>query len=231
MPAQVQNRPSETLPRALDKYHDQDPRFTASKNQQYKSEALRLALGSILSPKRPPLTPSSRSGTASPAPSGYPFPAQPTTGSPHQSTEGNGPTTDYLHARHGHSQTNAHLYPHPHTPSRLGRSNSSASSHHSDSAQSSVPGSPHTPPHADAFKGLESLPPLPESAMGMKTAPAASSGHSTSTLDVPRTSPGEPDSKSSSAPPSGSGTPRARFIETLQGKSAWDALIHGQFSS
>ncbi|KXN90404.1 hypothetical protein AN958_04273, partial [Leucoagaricus sp. SymC.cos] len=29
---------------------------------------------------------------------------------------------------------------------------------------------------------------------------------------------------------SGTGTPRAKFIQTLQGKSAWDALIHGSFS-
>lgn len=27
-----------------------------------------------------------------------------------------------------------------------------------------------------------------------------------------------------------SGAPRAKFIQTLQGKSAWDALIHGSFS-
>jgi hypothetical protein len=26
------------------------------------------------------------------------------------------------------------------------------------------------------------------------------------------------------------GTPKAKFIETLQSKSAWDALIHGSFS-
>jgi hypothetical protein len=31
-------------------------------------------------------------------------------------------------------------------------------------------------------------------------------------------------------PHSGPGTPKAKFIETLQGKSAWDALIHGSFS-
>lgn len=29
---------------------------------------------------------------------------------------------------------------------------------------------------------------------------------------------------------SGRGTPRAKFLEALQGKSAWDALIHGSFS-
>ncbi|KAJ3570188.1 hypothetical protein NP233_g4571 [Leucocoprinus birnbaumii] len=29
---------------------------------------------------------------------------------------------------------------------------------------------------------------------------------------------------------SGSGTPRAKFLQTLQGKSAWEALIHGSFS-
>lgn len=29
---------------------------------------------------------------------------------------------------------------------------------------------------------------------------------------------------------SGRGTPRAKFLETLQGKSAWDALIHGTFT-
>lgn len=26
------------------------------------------------------------------------------------------------------------------------------------------------------------------------------------------------------------GTPKAKFLQTLQGKSAWDALIHGSFS-
>lgn len=30
--------------------------------------------------------------------------------------------------------------------------------------------------------------------------------------------------------PSGRGTPRAKFLQTLQSKSAWDALIHGSFS-
>lgn len=30
--------------------------------------------------------------------------------------------------------------------------------------------------------------------------------------------------------PSGSGTPKAKFLQTLQSKSAWDALIHGSFS-
>jgi hypothetical protein len=29
---------------------------------------------------------------------------------------------------------------------------------------------------------------------------------------------------------SGLETPKAKFIETLQSKSAWDALIHGSFS-
>lgn len=29
---------------------------------------------------------------------------------------------------------------------------------------------------------------------------------------------------------SGTGTPKAKFLETLQSKSAWDALIHGSFS-
>lgn len=32
------------------------------------------------------------------------------------------------------------------------------------------------------------------------------------------------------ATPSGSSTPRAKFLQTLQSKSAWDALIHGSFS-
>jgi len=29
---------------------------------------------------------------------------------------------------------------------------------------------------------------------------------------------------------SGTHTPRARFLQTLQSKSAWDALIHGSFT-
>jgi hypothetical protein len=29
---------------------------------------------------------------------------------------------------------------------------------------------------------------------------------------------------------SGTNTPRARFLQTLQSKSAWDALIHGSFT-
>jgi hypothetical protein len=33
-----------------------------------------------------------------------------------------------------------------------------------------------------------------------------------------------------SVPPSGAATPRAKFLETLGSKSAWDALIHGSFS-
>ena len=28
----------------------------------------------------------------------------------------------------------------------------------------------------------------------------------------------------------GTNTPRARFLQTLQSKSAWDALIHGSFT-
>jgi len=117
---------------------------------------------------------------------------------------------------------------------------------------SSASGSPNaSPPSSAAFSNpasqppspsLESMPPLPAAAMseshdqagGASTVPAihapapvqASLGSEVvnATYSHPQSTSGEEGSDS------GSGTPKAKFIETLQSKSAWDALIHGSFS-
>ncbi|KAF9560368.1 hypothetical protein CPC08DRAFT_477908 [Agrocybe pediades] len=149
MPTQVQRQPSDALgspsipgasvPGAHAAY---DNLASAKAQEQYRmslqhKEALRLALGSILTPKRPAFTSNSRSssGTASPAhpfgfpgssasgthtPVGYP----PNTSSPyHVSPQGYGPnSSDHLHTTsHGHNH-------HPLQPSRLGRTSSNSSS-------------------------------------------------------------------------------------------------------
>ncbi|KIK09638.1 hypothetical protein K443DRAFT_671525 [Laccaria amethystina LaAM-08-1] len=233
MPTQVQNRPTESP--HYDKFeHD------ARKNLQHK-EALRVALGSILAPKRSPLAHGSRSssGTASPA---YPFPLPPTPPIP-PSAYGGGPI-DYLHPMHGLYQ------PHPHTPSRLGRSQSSNSN---SPRETSASNSPHAsplpiPPAATADSPLPSplepdgLSPLPPSAMSVEGADAIP--HIRGVPPPPpvvrptpmpvqrRRRPSAPplSGDGGSVPPSGAATPRAKFLETLGSKSAWDALIHGSFS-
>lgn len=230
MPTQVQNRPTESP--HYDKFDHE-----ARKNLQHK-EALRVALGSILAPKRSPLAQGSRSssGTASPA---YPFPLPATPPIP-PSTYGGSPI-DYLHPMHGLYQ------PHPHTPSRLGRS----SSHSNSPRETSASNSPHPsplpiPPAATADSSLpepEGLSPLPPSAMSVEGADAVPRvrgvpppPHVVRPTPMPVQSGRRPTPPSlfagdgGSVPPSGAATPRAKFLETLGSKSAWDALIHGSFS-
>ncbi|KAF5329447.1 hypothetical protein D9619_009167 [Psilocybe cf. subviscida] len=140
-PTQVHPRPSQ---HQSDQFStDQDPRNAhhASVKQQQHREALRLALGSILTPlkKRPPLSASSRSssGSASPAyfgmhsasgthtPSGTP----PVTSSGTYSQAYGPNSSEYLHP-HGH---------HPHPPSRLRPSSHSPASSGNLSPTSSLP--------------------------------------------------------------------------------------------
>lgn len=218
MPVRVHDRPE--VVRTPEKYNEHD-HSQANKNVQHK-EALRLALGSILTPKRP-YTPSSRSGTASPA-----HPASFTPSTPPCSIPGHGADA---------GRTDALLHPRnpffPHTPSRLGHSESS------DHSRSSS--SPSSPASLQPAKSRESSPPLsppltlpepavsdrPETDQGQVYAVRAPKPVSApQPWAVPAVS--TPESTGSSG--SGSGTPKAKFLQTLQSKSAWDALIHGSFS-
>jgi len=202
--------------------------------------SLRLALGSILAPKRP-YTPSSRSssGTASPAqPASFistttPLPPPPPHSTP---TSEMGKSESFLHP--------ARAMHHPHTPSRLGMSDP-PSDHHSSysppgSAVSSSNGSPtHTP-----VTSLGTLPsqehPLPLKPSTSGTADQFQERPVRPGLSVmqPTTSPnlnaasGPHDGSAhrSVSSGSGSGTPKAKFFETLGSKQAWEALIHGSFS-
>jgi len=250
MPTEAKTRPSEPLPHKLrghDKYPEHDPRAAAHKatqQQQQHREALRLALGSILSPKRPPLSSSrSSSGSTTPAypfsmssgshtPSGTPPPYYPLAHGPNSS--------DYLHSHH-----HPHIYhPHPHTPSRLGRSSSSSNSP-SGSTENTAPNSSHSSPLPSVANNLPvppeiELPPpqIPSGVMpaGSSTTPQTRSpttpSHMTSNNDASCHPPVPSDHPSADSADHTArvGTPRSKFMQTLQSKSAWDALIHGSFS-
>ncbi|KAF9458715.1 hypothetical protein BDZ94DRAFT_1270082 [Collybia nuda] len=217
MPTRVQSRPAEMTRSSSERYHDYDP-INANKNLQHK-EALRLALGSILTPKRP-FTPSSRSssGTASPAhPASFAVPSSPQPPPPPQST----PVHDsHLHSRHIHQ---------PHTPSRLGLIDSA------DSHWPSVlplPPSPESVPSSSAHGSQQPSPSQETPPVLSLPAPVLSAtppaARDSPAIHAPSPLPAHV--SAAAQPHSGSGTPKAKFLETLQSKSAWDALIHGSFS-
>jgi len=223
MPTRVQSRPAELTRTFSETYHDHDP-INQHKNLQHK-EALRLALGSILTPKRP-FTPSrSPSGTASPAHSAsFTASSSPQPPPPH-STPTHGHNSDaHMQARYIH---------HPHTPSRLGLgdptdphgSSSSPFPHHPSRIPSTANSSQQPSPSQETPPPLSlpaSMLPGPEH---QGTAPIhAPSPHSAVQSGVVVAVP------HAGSAGSGTGTPKAKFIETLQSKSAWDALIHGSFS-
>ncbi|KAL1720260.1 hypothetical protein EV715DRAFT_272120 [Schizophyllum commune] len=244
--------------------------YTAQHN-----EALRMALGSILSPKRP-FTPSSTShpasGTASPAFfHALPFTGVHSSSSPHSaSTTGAQTPSDSMNApaqgqqAHGPNQQGhgpPHLAPHllyphwpgsyhhphppeprqyhsdphhpyhPHTPSRLGAGEEGPVERgHSDetgefrqggrgpihdSSHPPSPGEPATPPAVD---NLHAPAPVPVASASPHSALPSGGVHPAAAH------------AGDGSPSSGAGTPRAKFLDTLQGKSAWDALIHGSFS-
>jgi len=200
-----------------EKCHEHD-QSQANKNMQHK-EALRLALGSILAPKRS-YTSSSRSssGTASPA-----HPASFTPPPPHL-------TPSYCDA----GRADALLHPRnpffPHTPSRLGYSESRDHSPSGSAAPS--PSSLHptqsqrpSPPPLSLPEPAVSDP--PQTSEGQVYAVRALKPVSAPQSGAP---PAVTATESTGCSGSGSGTPKAKFIETLQSKSAWDALIHGSFS-
>ncbi|KAI4294414.1 hypothetical protein K525DRAFT_274349 [Schizophyllum commune Loenen D] len=120
---------------------------------------------------------------------------------------------------------------HPHTPSRLGageegpverghageagefRQGGHGPIH--DSSHPPSPGEPATPPAVD---NLHVPAPVPVASASPHSALPSGGVHPAAAH------------AGDGSPSSGAGTPRAKFLDTLQGKSAWDALIHGSFS-
>jgi len=249
MPTEVKSKPSESHPpksRGIDKYSEHDPKAAAHKvtqQQQQHREALRLALGSILSP-RPPLSSShSSSGTTTPS---YPFsipsgPHTPAGTPPSYYPLAHGPnSSEYIHSHHPHFH-HSHPHPHPHTPSRLGRSKSSSTNSPSGSSANTAPSSSHpsplppslVPSNLPILPEIEPLPPaqvtngvIMTTASPLPTHPPNTPLHSTGNPPIPSDHP----SADSADHAARAGTPRSKFMQTLQSKSAWDALIHGSFS-
>ncbi|KAJ3522367.1 hypothetical protein NMY22_g11917 [Coprinellus aureogranulatus] len=210
-------------------HHDQDPQ---SKNWAHK-EALHHALGSILSPVSPFVF-----GTRTPV---HPAPLG----------------LEYLHPHHASHYRDAH----PHTPSKLGQTQSSAASQEG-SPRTSNHGSPTmltapmTLPIPEQDEHMHRLPspavpvadtyvPPPSPGLGpiddsdprlkpLRPAltPLQLEGLNGKTVSLPNNLPksGNGVDKRKRPPVVVIGTPKAKFFETLQGKSAWDALIHGSFS-
>jgi hypothetical protein len=231
MPTEVKNRPAESFPpklRGTDKYSEHDPRMAAHRvtqqqQQQQHREALRLALGSILSP-RPHFSSRPSSGSATPS---YPFSIPsgshtPAGTPPSYYPLAHGPnSSEYIHSHHSHLH-----YPHPHTPSRLGRSNSSSHNSPSGSPENTAPNSSHPSPLPPVSNNLPVPPdidPLPPAHIANGT-PAENS----TTFNPPIHN--DHSSSDSTEHANRACTPRSKFMQTLQSKSAWDALIHGSFS-
>jgi len=239
MPTEVKARPSESLPPKLhgtDKYPEHDPRKVTQQQQQHR-EALRLALGSILSP-RPPLN-SSHSSSGSTTPS-YPFsipsgPHTPAGTPPSYYPLAHGPnSSEYIHSHHPHF--------HPHTPSRLGRSKSSSNSP-SGSTEITAPNSsqpsplPPVPNNLPILPEIEPLPPaqitngvIVTTTTKPPTRPPNTPLHGNNATSGNPPIPSDHPSLDSADHAARAGTPRSKFMQTLQSKSAWDALIHGSFS-
>jgi len=246
MPIEVKTKPSESLPSKIDKYPEHDPKAAAHKvkqQQQQHREALRLALGSILSPKRPPLN-SSHSSSGSTTPS-YPFsipsgPHTPAGTPPSYYPLAHGPnSSEYIHSHHPHfHHPHPHPHPHPHTPSRLGRSKSSSANSPSGSSANTAPSSSHpsplppgpVPSNLPILPEIEPLPPAQitngVTAMPLPTRPPNTPLHPSGNPPIPS----DHLSAESADHAARAGTPRSKFMQTLQSKSAWDALIHGSFS-
>lgn len=229
MPGRIQN-PTVDVSHAQPEMHSEHER--SNRNIQRKEAlSLKLALGSILAPKRP-FTPTNShsmshtsSGSASPAPS--PQPPHPT-------------PSVMMHSRHHHH----------HPPSRLGMLDPSefrwpsgspvdspdllsAATAASSAANSPCHGPNVTESHADHPPPLT----LPDALLSSNSRSDPIHGLTAGTKPLDTQKPTEvakikPLSHSSSPPvcDSGSRTPKARFIEKLESKSAWDALIHGSFS-
>ncbi|KAF6749497.1 hypothetical protein DFP72DRAFT_912775 [Ephemerocybe angulata] len=248
MPTRVQNQ-NHRQPEAHSPLKPHDD--IHSKNWAHK-EALQIALGSILTPKRPHAPPSSRStsGTLSPVHSGA---STPGTGTPvHPPPFG----SEYLHSHHAYLYREGH---HPashtsHTPSKLVQSSTSPSQE--GSPRGSAPSSPtitkqqmmspiHEPDDTirsapitrDSYVSPPSpgLGPIDDSdprLRPLRPTLAPLQPQQVNGVNVKAASlPDLPTTKSHLPPPATAiGTPKAKFFTALQGKGAWDALIHGSFS-
>ncbi|KAG5649968.1 hypothetical protein H0H81_001276 [Sphagnurus paluster] len=127
----------------------------------------------------------------------------------------------FLHPRHVYV---------PHPPSRLGQSETKEPHWPVGSplisAPSSAPMSPHSTQGASPTD--DSPPPL------SLPPPVVEPSQVPSFLHAPKPVTAPVHYGSATTPPgatsSGAGTPKAKFLQTLDSKSAWDALIHGSFS-
>ncbi|KAH9477211.1 hypothetical protein JR316_0011130 [Psilocybe cubensis] len=196
MPIQVQRRPSEPLPLKPAPGEPGDQLATAKAHQQQQQqhrEALRLALGSILTPSSSSNSPV-ESVTTSTHNSGHPSP----------------------HAGAGALAPHTILSPVPDVeplpPSMMAEPQVGNNTQTEGATSNIVEVKPVRP----------SITPLHPSKEG-NAATGADGAGSTDSMNghIMQTEPGSP---------SGRGTPRAKFLQTLQSKSAWDALIHGSFS-
>ncbi|KAG6908794.1 hypothetical protein DXG01_003241 [Tephrocybe rancida] len=211
----------------VEKPPEHDPSHINRNIQHKEALSLRLALGSILGPKRP-FTPSSHSssGTASPA-----HPA--TFGNP--GSPGLPPPPPNATPIHGPDHLFPRSYHFPHTPSRLGHTEHMRDamwpSGSPGSAPSSAPYSPHNSSTHSASPTDECPPVLalpPPAVVSESAAPLASPLHAPKPRSASDSGP-VPSVKNATG--SGSGTPKVKFLESLESKnSAWDALIHGSFS-
>jgi len=220
MPTRVQSRPAEMLRTPSDKAAEHDSSHVNRNIQHKEALSLRLALGSILAPKRP-FTPSSHSssGTASPAhPASFGSSLPPPPPNPTLMQAADARFDSYSHLR------NVHI---PHTPSRLGQPEQKEPQWPVTSPSSTPSSAPASPPSTHRASPTEELPSLslPPAVVDSASGPPVCHAPQPVSALQPGTAPAAP-----RAPGSGSGTPKAKFLETLESKSAWDALIHGSFS-
>ncbi|KAL0952786.1 hypothetical protein HGRIS_007011 [Hohenbuehelia grisea] len=226
MPTQVQNPPNDPFPRAP---HGTSPGFPEhdAAGPAKSREALRLALGSILTPKRP-YTPSSRSssGTTSPA---YPFSTPPLgtpsiPPAPHSTPSSHVPSGRFSdsHLNPFPHHPNPHPHSHPHVPSRLSRSESHPDVHDTSSSVSSsqCPSPVHRPGSAAGS---------PTHEMSLAEAAGGARVHADGTVSAPIPIPGGPVATTVDGAHTPGGS-KVTFFQTLQSKSAWEALIHGSMS-
>ncbi|KAK7441792.1 hypothetical protein VKT23_009186 [Stygiomarasmius scandens] len=199
-------------------------------------DALRVALGSILTPKRPsPSRSNTSSGTATPL-HGYPHSHYPHIHPyPHTHSHPHHPA-----GAHGHSHapsrlgpgTDSHQLPSPiyESPPPLHQPNFGLPPRLSrNSSHGHIPTLSHT--HSHSHHALDHAPAQPHGAPALTIeAPSPISAAASSTSVHEHGLPTPPRSNGGS----GAGTPtsRGKFLEKLEGKtqSAWDALIHGSFS-
>ncbi|KAF9078282.1 hypothetical protein BDP27DRAFT_1309348 [Rhodocollybia butyracea] len=225
----------------------------------HTKDALRLALGSILAPKRSTPNPSnarssSSSGTASPA--HLPFPYTPSASTP----PAHGSHLPFPHPHphpHAHQHLHSPLGPSPLAPSREhshtapGHSSSTSTTH---SPHASSPVTPITETTSSPFGHYPRPGLLSRSISSSSThgGPGRSTDSAVISANQPQThSAGEQEGIHAPLPrlsdgststgtvpavavttPGGTPITKNKFIQTLEGKtpSAWEALIHGSFS-